>query len=284
MLSLSPKVAYIHEPLNPLHRPGTLSKKTENWFQFICQENALQYTDDIANCLRFRYHFSNAARSARTTKDLALSFREYISSIRNSLLRKRPLVKDPFAIFSTEWLASCFDMEPVIVIRHPAAFAGSLKRAGWSYPFKHFLNQPLLMERLPSSYHPQIEEYSQTNKDIIDQAILLWNIIHNTILNYRITHPNWLFVRHEDLSLNPVDKFHTLYRRLDLDFSPHIRKQIEKYSFNKSSDNGIHSLKRDSKSNIYTWKMRLSQREVDKVLASTRAIAREFYEEDHLTA
>ncbi len=59
-----------------------------------------------------------------------------------------PLVKDPIALFSAEWLAATFDMRVLVMIRHPAAFAASIRRRGWRHRFADFLEQPLLMRDL----------------------------------------------------------------------------------------------------------------------------------------
>ena len=39
----SPQVAYISEPLNVWHRPGVLSARVKNWYQYICDENETDY-------------------------------------------------------------------------------------------------------------------------------------------------------------------------------------------------------------------------------------------------
>lgn len=44
--------------------------------------------------------------------------------------RSRPLVKDPFALFSAEWFADNFDAEVIVIVRHPAAVVSSIKRLG----------------------------------------------------------------------------------------------------------------------------------------------------------
>ena len=42
--------------------------------------------------------------------------------------------------------------------------------------------------------------------DIIEQAILLWNLVHCVLLRYREKNPGWIFVRHEDLPEVRVDR------------------------------------------------------------------------------
>ena len=279
MIALPSSVAYIHEPFNLHHRPGICKAKFDYWFPYICDENESFYLNDIKDCLQFKYQFVEELRTTKSTKDIARLLRDYILFTRYRILKKRPLVKDPIAVFSAEWLAKSFDMDVVVLIRHPAAFAGSLKKAKWAYPFDHFLQQPLLIQHHLSEYRAEIDELSKTDKNIVDQAILLWNLIHHMILKYRDNNPNWIFVRHEDLSKHPVEGFSNLYDRLCLNFSTDIHQEIKKYSFADSSKETLDLLRRNSRSNVWTWKTRLTDDEIRKIKENTHEIANQFYTE-----
>ena len=78
-------------------------------------------------------------------------------------------MKAPLGVFSAGWLASTFDLDVVILIRHPAAVAHSYKRLQWRHPFSDFLRQPKLMEEHLSSFAPQIERYARTEQNLVDQ-------------------------------------------------------------------------------------------------------------------
>ena len=108
-------------------------------------------------------------------------------------------------------LASQFDMQVLVLIRHPAAFCSSLKIMNWQFDFKNFLRQPLLMEAYLYAYKKEIKEFTQSEKDIIDQSILLWNCIHFTVKKFQERNTDWIFIRHEDISLDPCDQFRLLY-------------------------------------------------------------------------
>jgi len=279
IIALSPNVAYIHEPFNLYHRPGIIKVKLNYWFPYICDENDYFCFNAFKDCINFKYYWLDELRIAKSIKDIGRLLRDYFLTKKYAILNKRPLVKDPIAVFSAEWLAKRFNMDVVVLIRHPAAFVGSLKKAKWKYPFIHFLKQPLLMQHYLSKYRPILEEYSKKEKDIIEQAILLWNIIHYMILKYRDSNPNWIFVRHEDLSIDPIENFRKLYMRLGLKFSPDIEKKISDYSFAGPQELNSNNLKRDSRKNIWSWKRRLTTEEIKKVKENTYAIASQFYSE-----
>jgi len=279
MLALPSNVVYIHEPFNLHHRPDICKARFEYWFTYICDQNEFLYLHDLKHTLNFKYSLSEELKAINSKKDFLRLLRDYVPFTEYRLFSRRPLVKDPIAIFSADWLAKKFDMDVITIIRHPAAFAGSLKKANWPHPFDHFLKQPLLMEHHLSKYSSIIEEYSKQEKDIVDQAILLWNLIHHMISIYREINPNWLFVRHEDISRDPIGEFRKLYYKLGLKFSKGIQKKIESFSFanpNKEKD----PLKRDSKSNIFQWKTRLSLDEIRKIKENTLEVASKFYTEE----
>lgn len=276
MLALDPSVGFIMEPFNLNHRPGICRARFDYWFQHLSATDGERYARDIEHCLNFGYSLAAELKSIRMPKDLGRMARDCWNFTNHRLRSRRALMKDPIAMFSAGWLAERFNMDVVILTRHPAAFAGSLKAANWPHPFRHFLEQERLLERYLSGFRDEIEQQVHAPGDIIDQAILLWNLIHHTIREYESDHTNWHFVRHEDLSRDPVAGYRDLYRQLQLEFSTAIEKQIVQHS----SASRPELLKRDSKSNISTWKKRLTEGEIARVHDGTQAIAQHYYNED----
>lgn len=285
MLAMSPSVRYIHEPFNIHHDTRFRQAQFDYWFTYVNDQNEADYYKPIKNTIEFRYDFINSLKSSRCPEDYAGLAKKYAQSHWYRWSRVRPLLKDPIALFSAEWLSSRFNMDTVVLIRHPNAFAGSLKAKNWTHPFSHFLKQPLLMNEHLQPFKEEIEEFANNEKDIIDQAALLWNLIHYMILKYRQDNPNWIYVRHEDLSKDPVTSFSSLFENLKLDFSDHVAKSIESYSFTQASANiqpkhKLHDLNRDSLANIYTWKQRLTSSEIKRLKSKVQKISQEFYSDD----
>jgi len=284
MLASAPGVGYIHEPFNVKHRAGICRIKWDYWFQYVCQQNEAKYRDHIQQTLNFNYYPIRQLLAIRRRRDpihLVRDFRDFRKYRRENA---RPLVKDPIAFFSAEWLAERFDMRVIVLIRHPAAFVGSLKKMNWGFDFSNFLNQPLLLKDHLAPFESLIRKYTTHSYDLIDQAILLWNIIHYVVLKYRDRHPDWIFIRHEDLSFDPVKEFATLFKRLKLQWSPDIQKKIDEYTNSnnpgdQTKDND-EFFKRNSRLNIWNWKRRLTEAEIFRIRMNTQSIAREFYSEE----
>lgn len=166
------------------------------------------------------------------------------------------------------------------MIRHPAAFVASLIAKGWTFDFREFLDQPRLMLHL-ERFRPDIERLARDPGDIVDQGILLWNCIYGRTDDYRRAHPEWIFVRHEDLSRDPVAGFRAIFARLGLDFGETQLRYVEELSgLQTSSDKSAPHLRRNSLSNIDSWKRKLDQRQIGRILDGTEALRSLYYSEE----
>jgi hypothetical protein len=276
MLSLSSDIGYIHEPFNPHF--NNYRKYFNHWYTFICKENEGKYKQVIQDCIHFEYHLKNELQESNSTKDLARVIRDYFMFTLYSFQARRPLIKDPISLFSAPWLHETFNFHVITLIRHPAAFVGSLKKKQAKFPLEHFLEQPLLIDKYLKKYEDQIRNYINNPPNLIQQGILLWNIFHDVILTLKEENrPQWLFKRHEDLSRDPKREYKILYDSLRLDYTPAIESLIEKYSTSKKKGNNY--VKRDSKQAIWSWKERLSTSEINLIRQETEHIANEFYDD-----
>ena len=278
MIAAAPSVAYIQEPFNIHHRPGFCSARFHRWFTLVNEHNAREYHRALQDCLEFRYRPRAELAVAHSPKDIGRLVRDLGRTTSSRLRSRRPLVKDPIALFSAEWLAATFHMDVIVMVRHPAAFAGSLKVAHWDFPFDHFLDQPLLMKEL-RGHEAAIRDAARGQLSIVEQAILLWNLIHQRIVDYRDRHPEWLFVRHEDLSRDPLDGFIGIFQFLQLEFTPAVRQRIDEFSHggNPAEQERLGALRRDSRANIWNWTNRLTDQEIKAVREGTQEVASRFY-------
>jgi hypothetical protein len=281
MLGLAQGVGYLHEPLSPRRWPGLLRRRPPHWFLYVCGENEAAYAPLVKDVLAFRYPVENLllVRSARAAFQAA---EEVPFSLWYRLRGARPLLKDPMALMSSEWLAERFGARVVVMIRHPAAFAGSLKMLDWPrFDFRNWTEQPLFLRDLAGPYRDRIREFAGRERDLIDEAILLWNVIHHVIGGFRDRHPDWSFVRHEDLTEEPVKGFRELYDRLDLKTDRVAEAAIERSSTDRRRQDvpaHLHrTVRRDSRAARWTWARRLTEEERDRVGEGTAEVASAFY-------
>ncbi len=286
MIAESSSIAYIHEPFNVANPPGVgiCSAKFNYWFTYISIENEEDFYGPIKRTLDFSYDLGRQLAQVNQKKSLFQIYKEYFAFNKYRILRKRPLLKDPIALFSAEWLTSKFDMDVIVLIRHPAAFASSLKQKGWQFPFSHLLKQPLLIEKYLYPFEAELKAYSNNKYDIIDQASLLWKILHHVIFLYQQKHKDWCFVRHEDISDKPLCMFQNIFDFLNLEFTTNNAQVIKEYSSidnpTEGNKHSTHTLKRNSKANIRTWKNRLTNLEIARIRSQVNDISHNFYSDE----
>jgi hypothetical protein len=279
MLAADAMTAYISEPLNILHRPGVFHAKVHNWYQYVCDDNETDYLPAFRDLLEFDYHLWDEIRSLRSRRDFLRMGRDFVIFYNGLMRGQRVLLKDPFAVFSTPWFEKQLNCKVVITVRHPAAFASSLKRLNWPFDFQDLLNQPLLMRDHLEPYREEMQ--SMDPKDVIGQAALLWKLIYRSVHEACERHPDFILVRHEDLSLDPIHGYRALYSSLGLDFTPRVEKIILNSSSSENpgelSPKKIHGVKMDSRASLDNWEKRLTPEEIERTQTVTEDVSRLYY-------
>jgi Sulfotransferase family len=282
-LARSPRVGLIYEPLNPRHRPGIFRAQVPWWFMYVRDDPPEGLVDAMRRTLGFRYSHAAELRSLRSLRDAGRMARDAALFSRWRARGYRPLVKDPIAVLSAPWLAREFGMRVVVMIRHPAAYVVSMRRLQWTHDFAHFRDQPGLVDDLVPELRTEIDEFARRPADVIDQAALLWKVIHTVIDEYRRSHPEWLFVRHEDISADPETGFRILFQQLGLSWTTGVSRFVAEttaaHNPAEARQGTVHQLHRDSAASVRMWHRRLEAREIARIRARTEPIASAFYSE-----
>ncbi|MBY0578090.1 MAG: sulfotransferase [Burkholderiales bacterium] len=281
MLASSPAVGYIHEPFNVGNRWGICDTSFDRFFTYVCEQNESRFLPSLQKTLEFRHDLLGGLKQAQSSRDALKTMALHSLWMGYRLKEARPLMKDPIALFSAEWLHSKFNMDVLVMIRHPAAFAGSIKIMK-PHSFSQFLDQPLLMRDHLHPFADNMKRVEAGKADFIEQAALLWMVVHYMILKYRKMHPDWVFIRHEDLSRDPINGFHSIFEKFGLSFGAHEEDTIKKHSYADSMFSWYlpKEIRRNSYHNISTWKNRLTPAEVKKLKSLVGEISREFYSDD----
>lgn len=259
-ISTSPEVGYIHEPFALHHHPGVCAMEVPHWFMYVTEENAANFQPHLEKTLRFRYSPLAELRAAHKPRHLARLAIDGGHFLKHRLLRGRPLMKDPLALFSSDWLASEFEMDVILLVRHPAAFAASLRRLGYRHPFSDFLRQPQLIRDHLGPFERDIRAMEEPH-GVLDEAALLWRITTSMTLALRDAHPDWSFYRYEDLVDDPATRFREMFEKLQLPFTPQIRDGIV----------------RSAKPNLAGWREQLQADEIALLRSRVAELASPLY-------
>ena len=292
-----PRIYYLHEPLTPNSITRGLFN-TDIWYKYYDPKKEYENIETILNKLfsgsypfKAMFHFKNSLphtdyRNPNGINDGKIDLKyfkwrinAYIDSKRLNKKEIIPLIKDPIALTAAEWIYHKWNSKNVILIRHPAAFVSSLIRLNWRFNFENFTKQPDLIDRFLGPYRSQI---NNPPKDFISEASLIWTCITKIIIEYQKLYPNWLYIRHEDLSYDPINEFELLFKRLGLSFSNKVKRFIQSTSSHSnpsevSKKTKVHQLQRDSRKNIKNWKKRLSKDEIKLIRDKTEHLSNKFY-------
>ena len=200
---------------------------------------------------------------------------------------KQVLFKDPIALLSAEWIAQEYQAQVIVLIRHPAAYVNSIKRVNWDMSLECLLPQTKFIETLPPSLVDEIRDRLshplETDGYNLEDAALSWKVFHQVIYQYQQTHPEWIFVRHEDLCRDFYHEFQSLYGRLGLSWDESVKQQIAHFCGrpnNQELGSQIHILNRHSPSVSDLWKQCLTPQEVSRIKEITQEVADLFYDSD----
>ncbi len=295
MLDASGEVVYINEPLNVCHppgqSPGVLRAPVDHRFQYISEANEHIYLEPFRQTLGFQYHFRAELRRNRSLPDLLRMVQHSSSFMRGRIRGRRPLLDDPFAVFSADWFARRLGCQVVVVVRHPAAIISSRKRLGWRADFASLLRQPAMLADRLEPFRDEMEALRGTDDEVAEGA-LLWRIIHSVIAEQKKRHPQLYVVRHEDLSLDPVGGFAGLSAAFGLRFSGKTIMSIERatsgrdrerrvaWSLSRSGPSRTAFRRLDSRANASRWKSSLSPAEISRIRSLTSDVASLYYADD----
>lgn len=90
---------------------------------------------------------------------------------------------------------------------------------------------------------------------------------------------DWLFVRHEDVSREPVEQFRRIFDWFGLPFGRDIEVHVQEYSSDTNPVESIDHLevRRSSRENIRKWRQILSEDEIQRIRRAVEPLSQAFY-------
>jgi hypothetical protein len=290
VLTLAPHTGFVHEPFNPLCSQGLCRANFPASFVHVTEANEALYLEPMRDTLAWRYSARAELRAIPTRskplppRGLARLVRDYAYFEQMRRSNARMIIKDPIALFSADWIARRFGAKVVVMIRHPAGFVASMRAAGFVMNFEAFRRQPLLMEGRLAPFADEIRAAASPSPSI-EANTLLWRILHHHIDLLRQDHPEWIFVRHEDLSRDPMAAFPPLFAALELDFTDEVKAGLAQFTSDQPAL-GRFSLfgtrrrtMRSSEASVHAFRERLALEDIATIRRLADPLWRRFYDE-----
>jgi len=284
MIAASPEVIYLQEPFNNHYfNPGSCSYYFEEPFQYITAENGAEFYPHLRRTVDLKYNLLAGLEHAQDWQQYILTVSEQLKFGYGRLRGKRALFKDPFAVFSAPWLAQEFDMDVIILIRHPAAFVSSVKRMQWESPVWMMRQRDDLMRDYLHPLCEEMDRFLAQRRTIVEQAAFFWKLIYYAVYQNQQQFPDWYTIRHEDLSQEPITGFQKIFDYLSLAFTETVQKTIQEYTHAKNPHEApkqqtIYRL--NSSKNVANWKHRLTNEEVEQIKRLSSGVWQHFYSEE----
>jgi len=225
MLATARRTVYLHEPFNP-DANWNAAVPTPRQHFYLHEGNGGPWKPLIENLLRFEPIYPQPwAIEPKERCEAIISTGVKNWGDRENLI---PIVKDPTALLSTEWLVSEFNLTPVVVTRHPVLIAKSLLKLGWGVDVRQALRiQPATRQLLDDGEAEFLIRSADETTDLVERTCLFVRYLSQVIAGYQQRHPDWLFVAHEDLAANPQDGFDALFSTLALEKSDRTHSALQ---------------------------------------------------------
>jgi len=254
------------------------NKPIKIWYEYIHSKNEKKYIQYIENALSNKYHLiHDLSLSKPINKKIKAFYLKANSILRKSFYDSTPLILvEPLGLLSSDWFSKTYKCKMIIIIRHPAAIISSLKLNNIKYNFNGSDSLFVQDEFVNNNNLPKSD-------DIIGQGILMWKILYSHVQKLQKNNKNWIFVKHEDLSIDPMNEFQLLFKKLGLPFRNTTINKINKLC---STDNSNYLLpgqrdknKRNSKKLIWRWHEILSKDEVSRIREEVSLISDYWYDQ-----
>ena len=226
VLSKSPGIRYVHEPFNVRFPHPSTSFRSRFSFEHLTSDD-----EERLNQLQklFKGHGKVWTLDKRGVK-LKELLKWYVTELRTKS-SAQTLIKDPIAFLSLEALAERFQPRIVVIGRRPESIIASHMVRGWD--FANLKTYVETMRPLNIWTDQQLDKTLDCEDTPVQRVAHMWRLLALWQIQLQERHPDWIFVRYEDLAREPEQGFRSLCTRLGLAFNGPLEAYLA--SLNKPS-------------------------------------------------
>lgn len=236
-----------------------------NEFCVVTEENKAELISEYEKITSLEYSFRDQFRYNHSISNFINSIIQHLKFKRYRQRDVAPLIKDPFSVFSTEWLVEKFNMKPILLIRHPGPIFDSYNRLNWKIDFNRFIRNMKKSEVKSQLIDSELMDI--TSPSTAQEISVLWSMIYQRVSDLQEKYPDWLFIRYEDLFLNIEANFGEIFDYLDLNLNDDILAKIYYYTsrgyFPKDKANSDTRLERQDL--LHGWRRRVSEEQINEL-------------------
>jgi hypothetical protein len=199
------------------------------------------------------------------------------------------LVKDPTAVFLSDYMVRAHGARVLLMVRHPMAFYYSNKRLNWDFDLSEIASQKSLVDSYLTD--EDVDLLNTDNLPYTARIAILWRIIYRVAGHFEGLHrardgegQRWMTCRHEDVCRNPQEQFKKITQTFGLEKTEGMLRFIRSSSGSNNptsaEDGQAHQLRRNASRLATYWKAKVTAEERDQVRELTSPIAARYYDEE----
>jgi hypothetical protein len=232
VLSAPSDIRYINEPFNVKNPHPSTSFRSRFSFEHLASTDheRLKHLENL-----FTGHGKIWALEKR-----GLKMKRQLKWFASELCRgttTHTLIKDPIAFLSVETLAEKFKPQIVVMTRRPESIIASHLSRKWD--FSNLEIYVKTMRPLNIWTDEQLDETLDCRDSPVDRLAHMWRLLALWQIQLRDRHPDWVFIRHEDLVRNPEQGFRNICTRLGLEFTGPRQDFLESSKSPSKGSDGI---------------------------------------------
>lgn len=197
---------------------------------------------------------------------------------------QRIMIKDPLACLLTEYLHQKFNLQTLVLFRHPCGFASSIHRLGWPSAgfLKDFLSREDLMNDFLKPHQSLVEKYS-VGPDSLESIAVLHGCLNLVLWEISQRNESIEAVLFEDLCRSPIESFKELFIKWKLPYNDDVKTHHESLCMNKEKSVDAyhtHSTARNSQSMAESWRDQFDQQQINRIRKIWEQFEIPIYESD----
>ena len=239
IISAPEDVRYVHEPFNPNSPHPASTFRTSVFFERIASKD-ISRLDPLAGIFSGGNHLPPSSfRKVRISTWL-----KWAASELGRRTVSLSVVKDPLAFLSVEAIAARFQPKVVVIFRRPEAVVSSFISRQWNFKLSEFISR---VRPFGIWTDEQLAFAENADDTPFERVAHMWRLLAIYGIRLREEHPDWHFVRYEDLVGNAEEELNRLCVDLGLEFKGERRdfmREMNRPSDRSRGSESVHDVRR----------------------------------------